>query len=168
MPRYPTASTLASAVHRLIDTGQWILFVEVPRLAGGYYRLVKGDRNVEAAAASAGGSTVKWVAAAIEVGPPDEDADGTLGDLSLSIPNPSRLAMAAVEAEGELLGQTVTLTLAHSDLLPSLAGAVTWRHTIVRAEITEAVARFTCGHEGAGMSVPSGVIDRFSFPQVGS
>lgn len=153
----PTALHVARQV--LGQSLGWLMFVEVPRVAGGYYRLVQSERHWS-------GDGKVWQAASISLDLPDEDRDGSLAELALTIPNVSRLPMAAVELDGELLGQDVTVWLQHAGSLSTFTPALSWRHRILRVSANEAALRCVCGHPAALTQVPKRRFTRGSFPML--
>lgn len=157
------ARTLPSALHvarsALAQSQGWLLFVEIPRKAGGDYRLVQDNRHRS-------GDGKVWQAASIEVELPEETSEGTLGELVLTIPNISRLPMAAVELDDELLGQTVTAWLQHESSLDEFTDGLSWVHTVLRCRADESVVRLECGHPAAVLRIPGVRFTRENFPQL--
>lgn len=151
-------SGLYTARALLASDQAWLTFVEVPRKAGGFYRLVDNTRHVQ----SADGRV--WQAASILVELPDEEPDGSQTDLSLTIPNVSRLPMAAVEAEGELLGQVVKVWMAHQSNAFAFSDGLAWQHRIVRVRADESAMTVECGPPDVGLLAPSERFDRRQFP----
>lgn len=158
MPR-TTASPLLVASRLLASDQAWLLFVEVPSVAGGSYRLVRASRHL-----IADGKT--WQAAAIEFVLPGENSDGDLGGLSIAIPNASRIPLALVERSNELLGQDITVQLAHEGHLGSFDAGLSWRHRITKVQATESVLRVSSEHPAVKARVPRRVFDRRIFPQL--
>jgi hypothetical protein len=153
------SSELHVARALLAQSDAWLMFCEVPLTTGAFFRLVRARRHVQADAKV-------WQAAAMKIELPSEDAEGSLGEVAIAIPNVSRLPMAYVEVSGELLGQTVTLQLAHESNGFAFEPGLRWTHVITRARANEKVIHFTAGHEASTMRVPSRVFDRTNFPQL--
>jgi hypothetical protein len=149
----------------LASSAAWLLFAEIPTYTGGYFRVVRNTRNL-----FAGG--VLWQAAELEIELPDEDAEGTLGSMRVSVPNVSRIPMAYLELGSvggpgyEFLGQTVDVWLTTEDNLATLPEALRWSHLIVAGEATEETFTLECGHAAAGLVVPGRRMTRRQFPQL--
>lgn len=152
----PLTSPLHVARHVLMSDKAWLLFVEVPRVGGGFWRLVRNNRNLVANGA-------KWHAADMAIELPAEDAEGTLGRASVTISNVSRLPMAAVEGS-DLLGQTATFWLQHEASLATFDPSLGWKQLILAADATEQLMRLECGHPAQLARVPSRVYTRTDFP----
>lgn len=152
----PLSSPLHVARHLLMSDKAWLLFVEAPRVAGGFWRLVRNNRNLSANGA-------KWHAAEMSIELPAEDAEGSLGRASVTISNVSRLPMAAIEGS-ELLGQMVTFYLQHEANLATFDPSLGWSQLILSADVTERAARLECGHPAQVARVPSRVFTRKDFP----
>ncbi len=158
MPR-----TLPSALHVarncLTQAEGWLLFVEIARRAGGAYRLTEGGRHVLADGKA-------WQAAGISVELPEESSEGAMGQMIVRVPNVSRLALAAVEVEDEILGQAVTAWLQHESSLATFAPGLRWTHTALRVRADEGVLEIACGHPAASARVPGVRFTRANFPQL--
>ncbi len=152
------SSPLHVARHVLEGLEGWLLFVEV-ELGTGSFRLVRDTQHRE-------GDGKVWQRAAIEIDLPPEDADGSLGTLTFSIPNVSRVPLAYVEASDEILGRPVTVYLQHESALDTFEPALSWRHTIVDFRATELVATFEAGHSAEQVRVPGPLFTRVDFPQL--
>lgn len=152
------SSPLHVARHVLEGLEGWLLFVEV-ELEAGSFRLVRDTRHREA-------DGKVWQRAAIEIELPGEDAEGSLGSLTFSIPNVSRVPLAYVEAADEVLGRPVTVYLQHESSLDEFEPALSWRHVIVDFRATELVATFEAGHTSTGVRVPGRRFTRADFPQL--
>lgn len=159
MPRTAT-SALYLARARVSSREGWRLFVEIPSTVSGSFRLVDDNRHCEA-------DGKVWQAAGIVLSLPEEELEGTLGEVRLSIPNISRLPLAHVET-GDILGQSLTAWIAHSANLASFASgnALRFEHRIVKADCTEKVMTLSCRHVVAGMTLPRGRYTREQFPQL--
>ena len=153
----PLTNPLQIARLALRDDSAWLMFVEVPTLSGGYFRLVRNSEHVDA-------NGVRWQAASIEVELPEEDDAGTLGELALSIPNVSQIPLALVQNDGELLGQTVTCWVQTTSALDTFDDAASWQHVVRSVEADERTLRCTCGHPAQDLRVPSRLITRAEFP----
>lgn len=155
------ALTSAVMVARSIlsDAQGWFMFVEIERSDGSFYRLVDNNRHLEA-------DGKVWQAASIKLGMPEENIDGTLGQLTLTIPNVSRLPMAAVELDDELLGQVVRVWFAHESFLDTFDPALLWVHEGAKVKANAAELTLTCGHPSAGKRIPAVRFTRANFPQL--
>lgn len=145
--------------HVLHTDEPWLFLVEIARKAGGFYRLARSSQHVTVAGKV-------WQAAAIEIVLPDEMADGSLGEGAITIPNVSRLPLATVEVDNELLGQDVQLylvNLADIEVLP-LGLKFTLKGKAVTAN--EATLTLECGHPAQLARVPSRMFDRTRFKQL--
>lgn len=147
------------ARHMLASSKGFVLFVEIPRRQGGYYRLVNDNRHVEANGCS-------WQACSMRIELPDESIDGDLSQGRVRVPNISRVPIRAVELEDELIEQEAVFYLQHRDSLPSFVLDCSWRHKILNVEIDELTATFTCGHPAQTRRAPWKVYDRRTFPQL--
>lgn len=152
------SSALHTARHILSQDKGWLLFVEVASVAGGAFRLVQNTRNLAA-------NGLVWQATELAIAIPDEESDVSLGDLSIAVPNVSRLAVAYLE-NGDIIGQKATAWLAHEGSLASFSQALSWTHTVKAARVTETVATFICGHPASLLRVPGPVYDRGRFRQL--
>ena len=155
------ALTSAVMVARSIlsDAQGWFMFVEISRTDGNFFRLCDNNRHMEA-------NGKIWQAASIKLSMPEENIDGTLGQLTLTIPNVSRLPMAAVEVDGELLGQTVRVWFAHESSLATFDPALLWVHEGAKVKANAAELTLTCGHPSAGKRIPAVRFNRTNFPQL--
>lgn len=147
------------ARHILMTDKAFLLFVEIPRVAGGFYRLVRNTVHVAA-------NGVNWQACAMDIVLPEEDAEGTLGSSRLVLPNVSRIPMAAVERDGELIGQIASVWLQHTDTLPAFVPSLRWTSKVLAAVATEKVMQLECGHPAGIYDVPSRRFNRRDFPQM--
>ncbi len=141
----------------------WLLFVEVASksVPGSYFRLVNNTRNM-----IANGKT--WQATSMKIELPEENDEGSLGQLKIAVPNVERLAMAYVEEVDDLIDQPATVILAHEGTLGAtdFAGSPRWQHVITDVTADEQVAVFTCGHPAGVRIAPGPVFDRRNFPQL--
>lgn len=152
----PTA--LHVARHVLCRGDAWLLFCEIPLRDGvRFFRLVAAAKHV-----AADGKV--WQAAGFRIDLPAEDGEGSLGTLTLRIPNVSRVPLAYVEAEDEVLGQTLTVWLQHEGSLAEFAPALSWRHRVLRVIATEAELRVECGHPLEIVRAPMRRFTRKEFP----
>ena len=136
----------------------WLTFVEIP-ISAGTVRLVQSERNTLA-------NGFAWQACSLGVEFPTEEASGSLGRMVLVVPNISRIPMAYVEVDDELLGASVTVYKAHESSLAVFEPALSWSHTIIDCEMTEGVARFNCAHSAELFRAPGPLFDRTDFPQL--
>lgn len=157
--KIPAPTSLSVAVNRLLDSGAFLAFVQVPcKTRSGFFRFVRNNRNVHA-----GG--FDWVAAAMSIQWPEQDSLGTLGTLGLTISNVSRRPLAEVEINGELIGQVATVFLTHTDCLDDLMTlSLRLRHRVTNVTANEAALKATCAHEATGLVFPAGTITRAVFP----
>ena len=150
---------LHAARRKLRQADGWLLFLEVALHNGKYVRLVKNEQHL-----IADGRT--WQAANVQLQLPEEDGEGDLGELLITVPNVSREALRLVEVENELLGCNCTAWLQHAANLATFEPALSWQHVILEAELDETVATFRCGHAAELVKCPGPLIDRTRFPQV--
>lgn len=155
-----TLSAQIEAARRLIHgDGAWLWLVEVESVESGKrFRLAGAGQHVTA-------NSKLWQACSLKVDPPTESGDGAIGDASITIPNVSRIPLAFVE-DGDLLGQPITLMLAHESAFTDLVGCPSWRLLILRCRIDASAAVFGCGSAAEVERVPSRVMDRRAFPQL--
>lgn len=156
MPRTLTP-TFETIVNTLLSAQGWLFYVEIPRRAGGYYRLVRNNRHV-----TADGKV--WQASEMKLDLGSLRADGGQSDLVVSIPNISRLPMAALEVENELYGQPITVWFQPAEAT-SFVGAVSWASRISLVEFDERWMDLVCGSRSP-VQVPGPVYDRNRFPQL--
>lgn len=152
------SATLQLARRILEQEKAWLFFLEIPAPAG-FFRLVKSVRHVVA-----DGKT--WQAASIEIEPPPEDAEGSLGELVVRVPNVSRVPIAYVEVDGAILGQTLTVWLQHESSLSAFEPSLSWSHVVIAARATEQTLQLSCGHPAEIARVPSRRFERAAFPQL--
>lgn len=150
---------LQIARHLLAGKDPWYLFVEAPRKAGGFYRLVNQPRHVTA-------NSADWQACAMKVDVPAESAEGDLSQGRITLSNISRVPMRAVELENELLEQEVTLYLQHQTTLATFVQALSWKQTCLRVEGDALSLSFILGHAAQTMRCPFEVYDRTRYPQL--
>lgn len=155
-----TLSAQIEQARRLIHSDQaWIWLVEIESVdSGKYFRLAGAGTHITA-------DGKLWQACSLDVQPPSESGDGSSGEGSITIPNVSRLPIAFVE-DGDLLGQPLTLTLAHESVFGDLVGCPSWRLKVLRSRIDAAAAIFEVGSPGEVERIPSRVMDRRAFPQL--
>lgn len=137
----------------------WFMFVEIARLDGDFHRLVANPRHIVA-------NGYTWQASGIRVDLPEESGDGELGEMLLSVSNVSRLPMAAVEVDDELLGCRVRVWLAHEDSFAAFSPGLMWEHIGLKVSATEKALTLACGHPAAVQRVPSRRYTRGGFPQL--
>lgn len=150
----------------LADEGCWFFFVEIARKAGGSFRLVDHAQHVRA-------NGVWWQACKIEITGPSEKADGTMPQFTLTIPNVSRLPLAELELNDELLGQRVTLAYHHQNSTgegaageePFVPG-LTWSFDVLKATANMRSLTLNAGQPGNLRKVPGLRINANNFPQV--
>ncbi len=152
-------TTLWNQINALANDKAFLIFVQITRPGGGFFRLVRDSRHQTA-------DGHQWQAATVALETPDQSIDGDAGDLVVTVPNVARLPMAYLEA-GELVGQTLTCWIAHEAALASFTQAsVSWTSKVLSAAATEKTVRLVCGVPTTGLSVPKGVIDRQTFPSL--
>ena len=153
----PTALHIARNL--LSSADGWVMFVEIARPGGGYFRLCDNNRHLN-------GNAKVWQAASISLGLPEETMDGAMGELTLSVSNVSRIPMAYVETQSELLGQEVKVWLAHTGSLSTFSSALLWVHRGLKVVANATVMTLYCAHAGASMRIPSQRFTRANFPQL--
>lgn len=149
--------------NQLSSEAGWTWFIEISRAAaagGGKYRLCDADRKI-----SANGKT--WVPAALRVDTPPETSDGAIGEMSVTIPNVSRVAIGELEA-GNLQGRPITVRLEHESDFASFRGALEWSMLITKATATAATVTLSCSHPLALDRMPARVFDRSVAPAFGT
>lgn len=158
-----TLSTFLEIARHLVSQDKAFLwFCEIPRKAengGGYFRLVRASKHVEA-------NEVTWQACGFQVQTSEENADGDLGSMSITVPNVSLLPMRYLEVDGEFLGQMVTVWIAHESQLSEFNDDLSWRGRCLSATANEEGLQLQCGHPLTGQMVPGVVFDRRTFPQM--
>lgn len=154
---------MPSAIHiartAMASSKGWIDFVEISRKAGGFYRLVADTRHRE-------GNGVKWQAAGIKIEIADENGDGSLADATITIPNVSRIPIAVVETQDELIGADVTVWRQHEDHLDVFVPALSWRFKGLRVLADAEALSLAVGHPAGGMQVPKLRFTKRNFPGV--
>lgn len=152
-------SPIQVARHLLATDQGWVLLVEVPLRTLGTFRLVKGSHHLEV-----GGYA--WQAAGITLELPPEDAEGSLGEVVVTLPNASRVPMAYIEAVDEVLGQVLTCHLWNTALDPADApqSALSWKAKILKSVATVKAVRLECGHPAQAQRAPGPVFGRDRFP----
>lgn len=157
MPRVIPAIAKARA---LWNDGAFMVFVDIPRKRDiNYFRLVRGTRHVEA-----GGK--KWQGMAIAIEWPEDDSNSILNDMTVTIPNISRVPMGECEAYNELLGQPITVAIQHESQLTDFADALIIRHTIARVRCNEESFTMECAHPAKGRRMPWRRFTRREFPNL--
>lgn len=159
MPRaVPTALHLAR--HLLASAQGWLLFASLPlkaSRAGQTVRLVRARANLTAAG-------VEWQAASMELAPPAESLEGSLAPVRLAVGDVARRAVAIVESEDCVLGQTLSAWVVHESVLPSLPAAVRVDARVLRVTLTEAGPVLECGHPAQIGRAPGPRFTREAFP----
>lgn len=157
MPRI--IPSLAKA-RMLWNDGAFLVFVEIPRLRDiNYYRLVRGTKHVEA-------NGKKWQAAGITIEWPEDDSNSILNDMTVTIPNVSRVPMGEVEVYNELLGQEITVAVQHESQLTDFDDALIIRHTIASVRCNEKAFTMECKHPAKGRRMPWLRFTRRAFPNL--
>lgn len=157
MPRTLTTS-LHAARHAIAQASGWLWFAEIQRFAGGYYRLVSASRHVQA-------DGKVWQAAGFTVQVAEERSDSSAAEMTLTLPNVSRLPLAVVEVEDEIVGANLTLWLQHESALATFAPGASWRHRVLSVTADEEVMTLACGRPGP-KRVPGVRFTRAKFPQL--
>lgn len=153
------SSTLWNQISALASDKAFLIFVQITRPGGGFFRLVRDSRHQTA-------DGHQWQAASITLQAPDQSIDGDAGDLVVTVPNVARIPMSYLES-GELVGQTLTCWIAHEAALADFdQTSVSWSSKVISATATERAVRLTCGVPSTGLLVPKGVIDRQTFPSL--
>lgn len=155
-----TLSAQIEQARRLIHGDQaWVWLVEIESVEPGkHFRLAGAGAHITAA-------EKLWQACSLDVSPPAESGDGSIGEATITLPNVSRLPIAFVE-DGDLLGRPITLTLAHESAFEDLVGCPSWRLLVLRCRIDAMAAVFECGAPAEVERIPSRVMDRRAFPQL--
>jgi hypothetical protein len=163
MPREITGP-LRIARDLVMGGDAWIMLVEIPRRAGGLFRLAGAANHVRA-----GG--VAWQACSLAIELPAEELGGSLGSISIEMPNVSRIPLAYVELDdasgrGELVGAVVTCWLWSPAMGPdaALPKGLSWSHRVLSAVADRQTVKLECGHPAATERVPKGVMSRDLFP----
>jgi hypothetical protein len=147
----------------LAQAGAWLTFVEIPLKSMGTLRVVDDTR-----ARLAAGKW--WQACPIKV--PEfrsQSTEGSLSQLTITLPNVSRTAAAFLEA-GELQGRTLSMWLQMEEWVDRSGGtedfveALAERHTILSAQMDEKSVTLTCGHPASQGRVPRRVFDKTVAP----
>lgn len=153
------SSTFESARRLLQSNKGWLLLLRLPLLSGGEVRLTSNPRHV-----TAGG--LGYQACALSIDAPAEELQTSLGRLSITLPNVSRVPISLVES-GEVLGQVLSWGICHEDAIAAgLLPGLTWRNTVLAATCDEGVARFECGHPSTLIGVPGRIYDAATFPSL--
>lgn len=152
-------SAIQIARHVLANELAWFFFVEIPRRSGGSFRLVNNNRHVTA-------DGKFWQAASFDIELPAEDAGGSLGEATFVLQDVSRLAIALIEIDGELVGQTAVFAVQHESNLGTFDPALEWSMVIKAVEVSERTVKAECGHPAMVARVPSRVFSRAQFPQL--
>lgn len=155
-----TMSSALQIARRVLQQDKaWLFFVELEAAPGSFFRLVKSRRATEA-------DGKVWQPASIEIELPGEDADGSLGELAITLPNVSRVPMAYVEVDHLILGADVTVYLQHEQSLAAFEPSLSWEHVVLSARATERSMRLQCGHPAEIHRVPRVRFERGTFPQL--
>ncbi len=155
-----TIPSILNVARHVLHTDQaWVLLVEIPRRAGGYYRLARSSQHVVTTRGT-------FQAATIEIEVPREDGKSTLADGSITLPNVSRIPLAAIEVEDELRGVTARVWLVNQAYLPNLPEGISWSLLIKSATANERTVKLTCGHPSEIGTVPRRRYSRTDFPQL--
>ncbi|MGH7132696.1 MAG: hypothetical protein ACREJO_12190 [Phycisphaerales bacterium] len=138
-----------------------MFLVEIPALTVGIFRLVRSSHHLEV-----GGHW--WQAASINIELPAEDAEGSLGELAVSIPNTSRVPMAYCESPdiSEIHGRVMTCSLWNTGLDPDagVLDVLSWPARILKTVATAKAVRLECGHPAQTARAPGPVFGRDRFP----
>ncbi len=151
------SSTLHTARNALANAKAWLLFVEIPRKAGGYFRMVANPRHTT-------GDGKVWQAASFTVELPSESLEGSRGSMTVTLPNVSRLAMAEVEVNNEILGQDVTCWLQHESALTTFSPALSWKQVATKVVATERELAITCEAPSGLLKVPTRRFEKKRWP----
>lgn len=152
-------SSMRAARQMLSDPGAWLYFFEIPKADGvSFYRLVDNPRHIEA-------DGKVWQAATVIFGAPDESGEGDADDGTLTVSNVSRIPMRAIEVDGEVLGQTIRVWLAHESTFTGEFPEAMWELKAKMVTANERTLTVTCG-DPAAKRIPSRRYSRASFPQL--
>lgn len=152
-------SALQVARNVLRQADGWFTFVEIG-IENNTFRLVENEENVVV-------DGCVWMACGMIVEIPEEDREGSLGELLVTVPNESQLPMAYVEVDDEILGRYATVRFHHESRFGQpFAPQLAWRHRVLDVEMNEKVARFRCGHTAELQQIPAPIFTRNKFPQL--
>lgn len=154
----PTMLNVARHVPVASSAGAWLMFVQIPLKTLGTVRIVDDKRAWYAAG--------KWWQACPIVIPEwrEQSTDGSLGSITMTIPNVGRIAGALLET-GELQGQTLTAWFQLEAWAKQSSGeepfveALSESHLILSAAASEKSVTLTCGHPSSRARVPRRVFD---------
>jgi len=153
----PFTSALHIARHLLMSGEAWLMFVQVARKAGGFFRLVGSARHVVA-------DGKVWQAAGLKLELPGEEAEGSLGDGSITLADVSRLALGMVEVGGELIGQEITVWVQHESTFASFDPAMSYQMVAKGVAASGASLSVECGSPEEVGTFPLGEFTRQDFP----
>lgn len=159
MPRdLPPAILIARNLLASVDG--WVWFVEIDRASGGVHRLCDHPKWLLA-------NGKKWVACQLVIELAEEAADGGATDVSVTIPNVSRLATAELEA-AEVQGQEIRIWAELLSDLASFREVLKYTLTIKQAVANEASVTLTCGHALQLDRIPHRTFDASVAPVFGT
>ena len=147
------------------DARGWVWLVEITRAAsvgGGAYRLSSAARVIRVGPGD--GKIYQGVGPdVLGVSPPAESADGAAGELTITLPTVSSVAIAELEARA-IQGQSLTIQAAHESDLTNLPEGLRWSLTIVKAAAAERGVKITGGHPLTFVRLPRRVFDARTAP----
>jgi len=136
----PLSAEATLAKNALTDDGAFLLFLKVETNAGDVLHFVRNNENVT-------WQNIEWTALAIVDTTIEQDAKGTLPEISLSLSNISRIIQNYVEEdiEGHGSGWRVTLYFVYSKNLDSPTPEIEMTFVVTKVVATEMVVTFTLG-----------------------
>ena len=152
-------STLLQVATRVLHAADgFLVFVQVPLSGGDEIRLVRNTAPVNA-------NSAIWEPCSLAVSVPEEDAEGSLGEMSFTIPNVS-LQVAAVIESGELDGALATVWIQNVRNFAAFDPAAKWTHRITEYRVREPEATFGCKHPADPIQFPIRTITRKHFARL--
>lgn len=133
----------------------WLWFMEIARAAaggGGYYRLVENPRAVRA------NSGLVWLPCAFAADIPEENVEGAIADMTVTLPNVGRLTLAELEARN-IQGQLLTVWAQKQGDWDPFTDSLRWRFRVLKATATEKAVQLTAGHPANLVRLPQDVFD---------
>ncbi len=151
MRSFPSSIILARQL--LADEQAWLWFVELRRRSDGFfYRLVESQRKVTA-------NGKLWIPTSLKVGVPAESEDGSIAELTVSLPNVGQMAIAELEA-GEVQGQPLTVWAQHESTFATFTTSLRWTARVLKATASEGAVVLSAGHPSQLQRLPRRVFDQ--------
>lgn len=155
----PLTAITQIARNVLTQATGWYEFVRIPLSSGSEIRVVRNSEAIDA-------NGCRWQAASLELGLPSESESGELEDLTITVPNVSRIPASYVLVDGEIIGREASVYWQHESMFGSFDTALEWPTIVLGVSMTEAVATFRCGHPAKIQRGPRGRFNRTDFPQL--